>query len=50
MFHAYKHDEATTAFRNCANAAFDLVHAVKQLACIQEVTGLNPGRVTDCRN
>jgi hypothetical protein len=38
------------AFRNFANVAFDLVHAETQLTCIQEVTGLNPGRVTDYRN
>jgi hypothetical protein len=44
-----KHDEANIAFRNFANAADDNVHAASLLACIQEMTSLNPGRVTDCR-
>jgi hypothetical protein len=62
LFHAHGHPAGRTnmtyliaAFPNFANAPKNysyvpnkVVHWVTLLGCIQEVTSLNPGRVTDC--
>jgi len=44
-----KHDEVIIAFRSFANTADDNVHAATLLVCTQDLTGLNPSRVTDSR-